>query len=946
MLNLVDSPFNPSGVTHMYRLHRALGFEKELAQITELFDLISKTRNNILAVVVAPYGYGKSEFLDEVQLAAKSRGLKTVRIALSHSFKDELLKSLEGKQGGVPLVVLIDEADELSRLAAMHRLGALSNEEFRQAVMDLASIVRALLEPKNYAHILGEPERYDKILIVAALTPQVYYTILKNVVPDVFDIATGRVYREIMLDTRFPFWLFLEIVASRLDSYVQSKRKDKFWPFTLTELAALYNIALKKGEVSPRYLLKLAARLLELKNKGGGIGDLAAEEGIEVRDKELAEYTLSGIPIKEIDRKYINIFKKIYLYKIPFNDKESINIINKYIRLKGKEINPLDEKTASYEPNLYYSVVEDGKLIIYFASNDEIDELKEYLDGEAYIISEDISAREVEKEDIVKLSKELLDKLQEPNSFISEIEKILELNGIKIKLCCGKALWYNNLGFRELVLLAYIERENELHNIKNFINKVIIEGSIENYPIDYIIGYIFSNTLLTEEIDGELSPVLRISWKNSYIDLANKYVYINIYGADKLDKLKSKIIKFNIDKILGRDPEPLELVESLKLYRERARENALKYTLALKRGKEKKDVALLKVAEQLALGEMPEGMAAFPQIVDILLRKIEGEIHERELKSLIARLFPVNLWRELREDDLIALMVYTSHLVPKDDKIYVKFNIEDARKYLDSLYRNLQKYIEISASFKSRIFGEIKLVKKLDVEDLPREFKDAREYATLVIRYRKALLDLQQRAEEAKGELERELEAKRKLASQLENIAERLPQRIKFMSIDEKTLERESAILKKVEEINEVWSSLRPLALELGKNISVEADLDMLLNLPEPWLEDYLTTLKLYSVKLREEYETYRKAAELRRNMAEWVKAKLGIVDDAEIALRRKAAELKVPYQLLYAIASRGPGRELDPSSLASETSLDERTITKYLDVLAENGLIAKRYVS
>jgi hypothetical protein len=121
VLNVVDSPFSPSGVTHLHRLHRALGFDKELSQIADLFELIAKTRNNVLAVVVAPYGYGKSEFLDEVQREADSRGLKTVRVALSHTLKEDVLRSLQGKRQGDPLVVLIDEADELSRIAAMHR---------------------------------------------------------------------------------------------------------------------------------------------------------------------------------------------------------------------------------------------------------------------------------------------------------------------------------------------------------------------------------------------------------------------------------------------------------------------------------------------------------------------------------------------------------------------------------------------------------------------------------------------------------------------------------------------------------------------------------------------------------------------------------------------------------------------------------------------------------
>jgi hypothetical protein len=946
VLNVVDSPFSPSGVTHLHRLHRALGFNKELAQIADLFELIAKTRNNVLAVVVAPYGYGKSEFLDEVQREADSRGLKTVRVALSHTFKEDVLRSLQGKRQGDPLVVLIDEADELSRIAAMHRLGALSNDEFRQAVIDLASIVRALLEPKNYPHVLGNPENYDRVLVIAALTPQVYYTILKNVVPDVFDITTGRVYREIVLDTRYPFWLFVEMVASRLETYVKAERPNRLWPFTLGELAALYNMALKKGEVSPRYLLKLAAKLFELKNKGKGLAELAEEEGIYIQNKEIAEYVLSGIPLINIEEKYIDIFKKKYLYKIPFSDKEAVAVVNRFLKLKGKEIRPADERSVSYEPNLYYSVIEDGELVIYFVHDERLEELGEYLLGEAYVASEDVAPLSGGKEDIYRISKELLSKLQDPQQFLDEVEKILSLNGINIKLCCGKAIWYNNLGFRELILLIYLDRENDINIIKNFIRKIIIEGALDEYGIDYIIAYIFSNILLTDDIATSISPLLKISWKNLYIDTANKYIYLNIYGADKLDKLKDEIVKFQINKIVGDGAGSLEMLENLKLYREKARDDVLKYTLALRRVKERKELSLLRVAGQLVSGETPEGMAAYGKVVDILLRGLNSEMHEKELRSLIGRLFPVSLWRDLREDDLINLMVYTGHLIPRGDKTYAKFNMEDARRYLEALSKELGAYSEIAVHLKSKIFGEIKLSRKLEVENIPLDFRDAREYAALVIRHKKALLDAQQRAAALRSELERELKAKQELVAALEKLAERMPQRIKYMTPDEKTLERESAILKAVEEITEVWKGLYPLAQELGKAISIETDLELLLSLPEPWVADYLAALRLYSVKLREEYETYRRDAERRRKATEWAKVRLGISEGVDEVLRRKSEELQVPYRLLYAIASRGPGADLDPEALASEVSMEIDAVSKYLEALAEKGLIARRYVS
>lgn len=946
-------PFNPSGVVNVVRLHRARGFEKELAQALELLDLVNKAKSNTLAVVIAPYGYGKSEFLDEVQAEAERRGLRTVRLALANSFREEALRALGDKQAGEPMVVLIDEADELSRLAAMYKLGALSDEQFRQAVMDLAAIVRALLEPRNYPHILRSPQNYDKVLIIAALTPQVYYTILKNVVPDVFDITTGRVYREIQLDPRFPFWQFVEVVKERLYAYSDERRRAEIdsgalsplAPFTLHELAALYHIAIKKGEVSPRYLLKLAARLLQLKESGKGVVDLASEEGVPAGEPELAPYALSAIPIEKIEEKYIDVFRKVKVYKIPFNDKEAINIINKKIILRGKEISPGDPKSASYEPYLYYTLLEGNELYIYFFGDAE--ELREYYVGDAYIISADVAQKISGEDTLAKISRELTERLQNPLTFLDEIEKTAGLTGLKLRACCGRAIWYNSLGFREAFLLFYINNDDELNRIKEYISKIITEGVVDNYPIDYVIALVFSPTLLTSELESALSPMLKTSWKGVYPDLSEKFLYIDVYGADKLDKLKNKIIKYNIDKVLGKQGDRIELIDNIKLYREEARENTLKYTLALRRGKEKKDIALLKAAEQIIAGQIPDGLTAYKKIEETLMRKMSSaEIHEKELLWLIEALFPINLWRDVRADDLIALLVYTGSLIP-DNKLYRKYDPEYGKKYLNSLREELLKLVNIEISIKSKIFGEIKLQKTLDVKLPPIDFRDRAEYAQRVLDYKKALIEARELADEVARELEKEAESKRKLLVELEKIAEALPQRRRFLALDEKVVARELDIAAKAEEIRRIWRELEPIAKELGKAVSVEADLEALLNLPEPWLDDYLASLKVYSAKLRSEYDRYREKMRLRERAMEWAKVRLGITaSDVEEALGKVAKDVGVPYELIYSIAARGPGAVVEPSQLAAELSLDEAQVVKWLEALAMKGIIEKRYVA
>ncbi|MBP1450148.1 MAG: ATPase, partial [Thermoproteus sp.] len=364
------------------------------------------------------------------------------------------------------------------------------------------------------------------------------------------------------------------------------------------------------------------------------------------------------------------------------------------------------------------------------------------------------------------------------------------------------------------------------------------------------------------------------------------------------------------------------------------------------RGKERKEVALLKAAEQIVRGETPDGMASYGKIEDALLRRIgDAEVHERELKWIVESMFPVNLWRDVKAEDLVALMVYTGALIPKG-KIYVKFNETDGKKYLDELEKELIKYSNIEISINSKIFGEIKISRAIDVATMPTQFKDRAEYALRVIELHRALMDARTRADAAKRELEEELRAKRALVAELEKIAGQLPQRARFLRLDESVAAREAEIAKLVGEIKEVWGSLRPLAKELSKRLAVEEDLEALLNLPEPWLGDYLATLKVYSAELRKEYEEHRRRLKLRENLMAWAKSRLGIADGVEEALEKLAGDLGVPRGLLYAVASRGPGAILEPEQLAAELSADPAVVVKGLEALASRGLITKKYVA
>ncbi|MEM3996488.1 MAG: hypothetical protein QXP31_05430, partial [Pyrobaculum sp.] len=622
MYAFVDLPFSPSGVTHLVRLHRAVGFEKEVQQLLEVLKVVKTSNNNVLAVVVAPYGWGKSELLDELENVAVEEGFDVVRTALS--LEKDFVIDVSAKKQDKPMLVLIDEADEISRVVAAHKLGALSDERFMSLLQKTATYIRALLEPRSYARILGNPERFNKVAIVVALTPQLYYTILKNVIPDVFDLTTGRVFREIVIDTRYPFWQFVETVKQRLWAYstperikkVESGDLDPLSPFTLAELAALYNLARKKGEAAPRPLMKYAARLLQYKTEGRRLADLLREEGIDADvDDEVLELAFSGMP-HDID-KLRRASREVYLYKVPFEDKEALSVVREYLALRGYDIDPRDPKTASYEPYLYYTVVEEGRLYLYLMSEEKL-ELP--LVGRRHVVSEDV-ARLVISSDLQTASaiaKEYGERLENPAYLHEEVEQVLGVAGVRLRICCGQVVWANNMGFREGYAFLHVDREDELKKAAEALSDIIAQGAVGGYVVDYVHVFITSRLLLTETIHSALAPLLSAYWKRFYAEPAQNFITVQIYGADKFEKLKFELIKHTVDKILKKGEKPPAFVDELRLAREKLRENVLKYTLALRRGKERKIIALIKAAEALDEGKEVEGLKSYKTIEDIL----------------------------------------------------------------------------------------------------------------------------------------------------------------------------------------------------------------------------------------------------------------------------------------------------------------------------------------
>lgn len=952
MYAFVDLPFSPSGVTHLIRRHKSVGFERELKELYEVLKAAREGNNNVLAVIIAPYGWGKSELLDELEALAEKEGFDIYRTALS--LEGEFTIDIALKKRNKPMLVLIDEADELSRIVAVHKLGVLGDEKFVKTVQKVATYIRALLEPRSYKNILGDPERFNKIAIVVALTPQLYYTILKNVVPDVFDITSGRVYREIIIDTRFPFWQFVEVVKQRLLAYSDTERVreiergkiDLLTPFTLYDLAAVYHLAKRRGEVAPRPLLKLMARLFQIKKEGGRLAHLLREEGFNPDlDDEILEIVFAAIPV-EHKKPYL---KEVYLYKIPFEDKEALNIAREYLVVRGKELDIKDPKNVSYEPYLYYSLIEDGRLFVYLIAEENLG-IEKYLVGKRYVVAEDV-AKLVgweEAQSVAIVAKELSQRLESPIALLEEAERALGIEGVKLRRCCGYATWSNKMGVREAYLFLYVDREDELKRVVEELAEVVSQGVINGYVVDYLNVLLVSRVLLTETIQQATSPLMSAYWKRLFPDPVSKFTTLEIYGADKYEKLKQQLIKYAVDKILKRGEKPPEFVDAVMLGRERARENVLKYTLALKKGKEKKAIALIKLAEALEEGGEVEGLKAYREIEEILLNAFEDSIHEKEFKSLINTLFPVNLWREIREDDVVELMKLRGQIIPIGDRLY-KYREDLAKRYMSEVLRQLEALREVKVERQTPA-GPIKLVRVLDIGEIEAAFTDKKSYAKAL---REALLKLQvikEKYNEIKTELEREAEEKARLIKRMYSLLEKFPQRRKFVNLeklDEEIVRREEAIAQKTEEALHVWSGIKHMASAVGSRLDVERDLAVLLELPEPWIADYVAVLKIYSSELEKKYALFLEKEKAKKTALEWLKSKFGVEsEDIDTALTTVATKIGVNIKLLEAVAKRGKGAVLEVDQLAVETGLKKEEVERELERLYKAGAVEKKYVA
>ncbi len=269
-------PLTHTGVPEIVKESRPVGLEKELSELLEVTEYFLKTElnENLLVVVVGEYGWGKTELLDHYTsiIGEKYRGkIEVARVPLTFELSVRHIRSILERRKDKPLVLIIDEADELSRVFSLSRG---KTEELAKIITELATSIRAILEPRQYSNVLEiPPAKLSKILLIVAVTPHLYFEVLKSSVPDIFDLTIGRVYREIVIRGEIPLWLYHAILIEKLSvastrrrlSQVARGKIDAIHPLKFEYIASLYYILYiqERGRPTPRALLKYTAKLLD-----------------------------------------------------------------------------------------------------------------------------------------------------------------------------------------------------------------------------------------------------------------------------------------------------------------------------------------------------------------------------------------------------------------------------------------------------------------------------------------------------------------------------------------------------------------------------------------------------------------------------------------------------------------------------------------------------------
>lgn len=795
-LGFIDRPLNPTGVPPVVRRYSPVGFDAEVAKLRKALDSFLLGNDNVMIVIIAQYGWGKSELLDVLEAEASSRGVRVLRVPLTFGLDvrvalDAVVKARANS--GEPLLVLMDEADEVSRLVELNNSLGGDAIKVRELVVNLGTIVRALMEPRNYRDVLNvNPSLLGKVMVALAVTPQLYYNILRNTVPDVFDITRGRVFSEVVIDERMPLWLYEAMVSARLIQYSSEDRLklirggfiDPLHPLKFEYLATLYELvaAAEGGNPSPRALIKFTAKLMDYLVMNGR--ELNHESFLEfLRNEEsLGELRFNSSPLNEgpSEGNVALIYRAILLSGVPrtiedlsaelgFDVEDSINalitagLVQKVhvVRARFSEVDRLNEILMGLGNPPISTDPRDASLSYGYYFTRCINDQPEVF----VVLPHDVPGSYVAYQVVPKLHRELVlgEEHEEALRAREEVARAFRLLegpggelasgitkaalGVQVALsAAGPGLW---LGILEnpvdIRLGVMVHVGDDVDSMARSLMSIVNEGSIlingQEKFVDALLVITHSRIHTNSELLSRFEFLEKSQWK-VVLGPAPDFVKVVAFGSDMLQGLRSILAGSRLEG-LGHVPrEYLGLLEaarkfreSISAFRDLARRRVLNYTLAIKRSAREPKESVIRgivlawikgdVIDQPEVFRDEEGKARVTDVEATFVRFLRSLgkriLSDKELLYLIRRLYPVHLWREFKEEDLVRLMVLRGLLLPMNPEL-TRFTahgdlIEEALRNLEEALRRITESLSRPARLSIRELGvEVALRHQIDLD--------------------------------------------------------------------------------------------------------------------------------------------------------------------------------------------------------------------------------------
>ncbi|NPB00688.1 MAG: hypothetical protein GXO10_04875 [Crenarchaeota archaeon] len=603
-------PLTFTGVPELDKASRPVGFERELAQLMDVVDKLLNTslNENLLVVIVGEYGWGKTELLDYFVsiVAEKYNGkIEIARVPLTFNLSSQHIVNVIRRRSGKPLILIIDEADEIVRALSLRKVAG-DGKDVERVLTELSSIIRALLEPRQYSGVIGLPlEKLRNMLIVLSVTPQVYYGILKSYVPDIFDVSVGRIFREIVLRSETPLWLYDAIIQEKLRAAstpsrlreVERGRLDPLSPLKFEYLSSLYYI-IEQSErrmPSPRTLLKYTAKLLDLVFKHGKL-DLETflkflkeisteitivkdiltrleeiEQTCEDRDVTRTIQLLELVPIPltesfiieqaKVSRAVIESLLKtgeveqVKLLKIKISDRQVLKELNDLRIRRGLEpIDISDDRELSLKIDDYFTRYENEPVLYVVALDNDLLKLAEKRNIKiynAYMLKRrrvlEHSAETSSIDEIRRQVRKVLTEITDPLKFFEKLTSIM-YGRPKI---CGKirdGVYFcytttSGLGLRTLSIMVELDNSSEINVVKSVLEELLRECYVK-YGNDELCFDIISIIVYCPkcELDPNIAEkIIKGPWKVSTLD-RSIFTNVHIVDSSNIERYRYSII--------------------------------------------------------------------------------------------------------------------------------------------------------------------------------------------------------------------------------------------------------------------------------------------------------------------------------------------------------------------------------------------------------------------